>query len=332
MSRTARVTVLLASLALLLVAADTVAWWVLTGRMLQAFADWQQLRVAEGVAVMTGPPARAGWPFWAEVILPDVTLATDAIGQPDALGWQTAQLRLVYAPWHPAQVDMQLDGPQTLRFGSARPVMLTTAQVRAHLPLDASGQAQGVVITGRGLSLPLPGGLVGIDALTLRLRPTDVFLSATDATLPGRSLPFGGTIASLDLHIRFPAALPPWRDPASVLAAWRKNGQRVLVDDLALRWGPLDVRGSASLGLDAAMQPEGSGTVKLTGFMEGVEALARSGAITRNDARVAATLLGLVARPGAGEGAEADLPWTLQDRTLSVGAIPLLRIPALAVP
>ncbi len=73
------------------------------------------------------------------------------------------------------------------------------------------------------------------------------------------------------------------------------------MDDLALRWGTLDVRGHADLGLDAAMQPEGSAAVQMTGFAEVIDALARSGAITRNDARVAATLLGLMARPGAGD-------------------------------
>ena len=70
----------------------------------------------------------------------------------------------------------------------------------------------------------------------------------------------------------------------------------------------------------------------MTGFAEVTDALARSGAISRNDARVATTLLGLMARPGAGNVAEADLPFTLKDRTLSVGAIPVLKLRTLAVP
>ena len=311
---------------------DGVIWWLATARIATEVATWEQARRAEGNVVLTGPQSRAGWPFQAELILPMVTLATDTPGQPDAAAWQADKVRIVYSPWHPTTVDVLVDGKQTIRFGGAPPVALVVDPLDAHIPLDASGQAQGVVIRARAIAVPLAGGPVRIDALSVRVRQDDAFVSATAATLPGRSLPFGGTIQSLDLHARFTGPIPALRDPAAALAAWRDGGQRLLVDDLALRWGPLDVRGHASLGLDQALQPEGSGNIQLTGYAEVIEALARSGAVTRNDARVATTLLSLMARPGAGETAEADLPLTLKDRTLSVGAIPLLRLPALAVP
>ncbi len=332
MRRRARLPLLAAGVVLLLLAADTVAWWLATNRMEQEFAAWQQARTANGAVILAGPAQRGGWPLQAELFLAGVTLATDTPGRPDALAWQAGQVHLVLAPWTPYALTVQVDGDQTLRFGAAPPVTLASGPLDITVPLGASGQAEGVVVGAHALVIPVEGGPVRVDTLAVRLRQEDAFISVSGATLPGRNLPFGGTIQSLDLHARFTGPIPPLRDPAAALAAWRDGGQHLLIDDLALRWGPLDVHGHASLGLDAAMQPEGSAAIQMTGFAEVIDALARAGAITRNDARVATTLLGLMARPGAGNASEADLPLTLKDRTLLVGEIPLLRLPVLAVP
>ncbi len=332
MNRNARLVSLAATLLVLLLAADGAAWWWVTSRMAREAASWQQARAAEGSYIRVGAVERSGWPLRAELILHAVTLATDKPGAPDAAAWQANQVQLVWTPWRPWSVDALVDGEQTAQFGSAAPVGIAADPLDIRIPLDAAGQAQGVALRAQHLVLPLEGGPVQIGSVALRLRQSDVFLSAEAATLPAGKLPFGGTIQSLALHARFTGPVPPLHDPQAALAAWRDAGQTLLIDDLALRWGPLDLRGHASIGLDAAMQPEGSAAVQMTGFAEVIDALARSGAITRNDARVAQTLLGLMARPGAGDVKEADLPLTLKDRTLSVGAIPLLRLRALAIP
>ena len=314
---------------------DTVGWWWITRRIEQEVAVWQQDRRAEGMAVSAGQPSRAGWPLKAELLLPAVTVASVHTGQSDNLAWQAEQVRLVFAPWRPTKLDVLVDGRQTVSVGVMPPVNITADRLDLTVPLSLSGQAQGFMVTGQNIALPLERGPVSVDRLSVRLRADDVFISLTGAALPGRSLPFGGAVRSLDIHARSTGALPPLQDPAAGLTLWRDQGSRLLLDDLALVWGPLDVHGHASLGLDAALQPEGSGEVQMTGFVEVTEALARSGAISRNDARVASTLLGLLAKPGAGgpgRAAEVDLPLTLRDRTLSAGAIPLMRIPALAWP
>ena len=332
MSRKLRLTTVFTGLAITLLAAATVAWWLATNRMKAEFDAWQQARIADGVTITTGPASRGGWPLEAELLLPNVTIATDTPGQADAIAWSASQLRLTYAPWHPLTVHVLVDGDQTLRFGAAPPVGTTVDRLDVVIPLGAAGQAEGVTAELRGASIPLPGGPARIGSASIQVRDADAFLSASALTISGRSLPFGGTIQSLDLHARSTGPIPPLRDPAAALAAWRDRSQRVLIDGLALQWGPLDVRGHASLGLDAALQPEGTADVQLTGFAEVADALARSGAISRNDARVATTLLGLMARPGAGNVSEADLPLILKDRTLSVGAIPVLKLPPMVIP
>ena len=332
MSSKSRLSIIVAGVVALVLAVDTAAWWFVTDRMQVEVAAWRQARIAEGAVVALGTPQRSGWPFEAVLTLPTVTLATDTPGQADAIAWRSEQVHLVYAPWQPETLNLMVDGSQALRFGEAAPVAVSVGQLDAHIPLNLAGQAQGIVVAARELSVPTPRGSIRLGSVSVRLRQTDAFVSATDATLPGWSLPFGGTIASLDFHARASGPIPDLRDLSAALTAWRDHGQTLAIDDLALHWGPLDVRGHASLRLDAAMQPEGSAAVQLTGFTEVLEALARSGAITRNDERVASTLLSLMARPGASDVAEADLPLTLKDRTLSVGMIPLLRVPPVFLP
>jgi hypothetical protein len=332
MSRNTRLSVAVAGVVAVVLAIDTGGWWVITNRMEAEVADWKQAQTAAGFVVQAGAVRRGGWPFDAELILPAVTVATDTPGEPDSVAWQCDALRLVYAPWLPETLTFLVEGKQAVRLGAAAPVDVSVGRLDAHLPLNAAGQAEGFVAAARDVAVPVSDGPLRIGALSVRVRQLDAFVSASDTTVPGPTLPFGGTIASLDFHVRASGPIPLRRDVASALAVWRDHGLTLAIDDLILRWGPLDLRGSASLGLDGAMQPAGSAQVQLTGFMEVIEALARSGSISRNDARVAGTLFGLMSRPGASDVAEADLPLTLKDRTLLVGAIPVARLPVVVWP
>ena len=331
MRRRTRVLTGLAGLAIVLLAADTGAWWPAPTPMDPETAAWQHDQIAAGSIVRSDPPERTGWPFEAVLLFPGVTLATDEPGQTDAVAWQAGAVSLVLAPWHYATLDLRVAGVQTLRFGPAAPVTVQAEPLDIHIPLGPAGEAQGVVIGAQGVAVPLAAGTLQIERLSLRVRQQDAFVSLTNMTVPVHNLAFGETVQSLGLHARVTGPLPPLQDPAAALAAWRNSGQRLLIDDLALRWGKLTVQGHGSLGLDPALQPEGSGAVQITGYGDALDTLARSGAITRNDARVATTLLSLVARTGD-NGPEADLPLSLQDRTVSAGAIPVLRLPFLAVP
>ena len=295
-------------------------------------AAWQREQTAAGYTVTAGPPVRSGWPLRAMLIIPGVAVATGAPESAGRVAWQGGEARLVYVPWHPTQVNVVLDGAQTVQFGSAPPLAISVESLDVVVPLDQSGQADGIVATARHAAFPLPGGPLGIDALWIRLGASDVHLSLSAVAIPGRPLPLGPTIGSIDLHAHSTVPLPTLRDPAAAAAAWRDSGGQMVVGDIAVGWGPLDVRGSATLGLDSALQPTGNGSVRVTGFTEAIEALARAGTISRNDGRVASTLLGLMSHTGSDGVAQADLPFSLRNGLLSAGAIPLAKLPPLALP
>jgi hypothetical protein len=332
MSRLARLGLIAVIAAAALLIIDTVAWWLVTARVQSEAASWQQSRIAAGYQVTAGAPVRAGWPLRAEAIFPAVEIATGTAGSPDRVAWQAGEARLVYAPWHPAQVTIVLDGTQTVQFGTQPAIAVGVQSLGVVVPLNAAGQADSVVVVARHLQCPLPSGTASIDSLWVKLGAADVHLSLSAITLPGKALPFGLTIGSVDLQARSTIPLPALRDPAAAAAAWRDSGGQLVISEIALGWGPLDVHGTAMLSLDRALQPVGNGTIRMTGYAQATEALLRDGVITRNDARVASTLLGLLSHPGEDGVPQADLPFSLRDGLLSTGAIPLMKLPPLALP
>jgi hypothetical protein len=332
MNRLLRLGLIAAIAVATLLVIDTVAWWLVTSRMQSEAAAWQQARIAAGYEVTAGAPVRAGWPLRAEVILPAVGIATGTSGSPDRVAWQAGEARLVYAPWSPAQVTLVIDGPQTIQFGTHPAIAVGVQSLGVVVPLNAAGQADGVVVVARQLQCPLPNGTAGIDSLWVKLSAAELHISLSAITLPGKALPFGLTIGSVDLHARSTIPLSPVQDPAAAAAAWRDSGGQLVISEFALGWGPLDVHGTAMLSLDRALQPVGNGTIRMTGYTPATEALVRDGMITRNDARVARTLLGLLSHTGEDGVPQADLPFSLRDGLLSTGAIPLIKLPPLALP
>ena len=127
------------------------------------------------------------------------------------------------------------------------------------------------------------------------------------------------------------AAAPP--SAAAQAIGWRDDGGRVVLSRVQAAWGPLDVTGSASLTLDDLLQPAGSAELRLTGWSEALDAMVAGGTMPGGVAVAARAVLGLMARtPEGGGPSVVALPLLLQERTLSAGHIPLLRLPALAWP
>jgi hypothetical protein len=98
-------------------------------------------------------------------------------------------------------------------------------------------------------------------------------------------------------------------------------------------WGPLNLDGSATVALDEHMQPMGAGTARIAGYAATLDALVATHVINARAALAAKAVLGLMARTPADGGAPVvEVPLTLQDGALSVGRIPLGRMPELSWP
>jgi hypothetical protein len=307
-----------------LILADTAAWFWATGRMVTAWDAWRSQMAVQGVTVQAGPPARGGWPFAAELLLPGIGIDNGVAA------WRADSVRLDLSLLHPMTLAIDVDGPQTIRVDGLPPITVTARGVTAAIPLNNPGQ---INFEAHSIATTLAGGSLQISVLAGRFDPAGLEIAASQLTLPNAGLPFGGAIERASARLRMVGKLPSAADiphPAAAAADWARAGGQVVVDDATLVWGPLDAQGHFSAGLDPALQPTGSGSLHMSGYHAAIDALVRAGTIGRNAARVATTVLDMMATNT--DPAVVDIPLTLRGGTVAMGAIPLVRFAPVAWP
>ncbi len=310
---------------ILLLLTDSAAWFWATSRMLREWETWRTQAAAQGLQVQSAPPVRAGWPFRADIVL---GAASAGFG---LATWRADIVRLSLSAFHPMSLGVTAEGSQSLRFDGLPPITITAHGLSAVVPLDDPGR---VMFEGHSITAGLEGGTLEIGVLAGRVDPAGLEFAMSHLMVPAAGLPFGGAIdrASARLHATVPLVptSPIQQDPARAAAAWASAGGQIVVDDAALVWGPPDAQGHGTAGLDEGLQPTATGTLHVTGYHEAIDALVRAGTIGRNAARVSTTVLDMMAT--STDPATVNVPWTLKNGTLAMGAIPLARIPPLTWP
>ncbi len=324
----------LAAILLLLLLVPPVAWLVAERRLSAGLDAWIADRTADGWVVRHGPATRSGFPLQAGLVLTDIALARARGPLAGGLGWTAATLELVLRPLSPSTLLLRPDGAQQLRLGMLPPLELESHDARIAVPLAASPDAR---ITATASALRLAGAGTTAAAGTLSLDLTlhsaarrgeaAVRFAATDASVSG--LPGALSSLALDGAIEGAVGDPNDASPAVLASAWRDHGGRLVLQDIAARWGGLAATGSATLSLDAALQPRATGTVRLSGYADGLDRLAAAGTIGQGTARATKAVLGLMAQHDDDGSASVELPLRWQDGVLLAGRIPLLRTPPL---
>jgi hypothetical protein len=339
---------LLALVALMALGAGHALLWRAMANQLEAgWQSWVQLRRAQGWQVAHAPPVRGGWPFSATLTLDRLRLEGAATTVPGGLGFtaQRAVLR-VELPWLD-RLQVDLPGQQRLRLGPTE-YPFTADRLTAILPLERDTPPASAELLAERLRIGTPAGGVEMARASLAVSGSS---SATDTeaalaltlsaggvdlppAAPGDPLArFGRRIETVSADLALSGPLPGGRAPAPRAEAWRDGGGTLELRTLALRWGPLGGAAAATLAFDDTLQPMGAGTLRLVGAADALDALAEAGLIGRRAALTARGLLPLVSRPSAETGApEIEVPLTLEDRTLSLARIPVMRIPLLAWP
>jgi hypothetical protein len=329
--------------ALLAAAGHALLWLWLCGRLEAGFAAWAAARGAEGWRVEHGPPRRGGWPFAAALALPEFRLRGGAGLLPGGVDWWAEALTLRVAPPRLDRLALEAPGRHRLRVGEAAALAFTAGRLDAALPLGSGtdGPDEGAA-TAQRLRFGAPGGAVEVAAASLDFdaRPAGKGVgTALRASAAGVALPPGlpgtdrlGRVVDrigLDLALTGPA-IPPGGAPARRAAAWRNGGGALDVRALDARWGEAAASASATLALDAALQPAGTGVLRLAGGEALLDAAGSAGLLSPLNAVAARFALSALSRaPPEGGPPRAELPLALQDRTLRLGPVSLGRLPAL---
>ena len=224
--------------------------------------------------------------------------------------------------------------PGTLPRGASRPRALparSTSTIAALLRGFTLALQQPDVTLPDGTALASAAATVMLDQP--ETPPTDFNMPLARVTLDLRSmaLPPGTRLVtddavealSFDATIKGPMPLAPLKD---ALTAWRDAGGAVELNSFAFAQGPLAVTGNATLALDAALQPEGAGTITTTGLSEALEILIRDGLVPADRALIARATAKALEKPGLDGRLQATVGLSLQNRTVSFGPVPLLAL------
>ncbi len=327
-------------LATVLVGCDTLLWFRLERELDHRLDRFIRSARAAGWHVSVRAGSRGGWPLAATLTLRQPSLRYRTSG-PDgawAFAWSGQAVTLSLSPWRPAQTTVLAIGTQSLSSvpdaGLPMPLRFWGARIALRLPEHDAGRPDRIALEAEALHVALPGAgpddVVEVAAAAGRLRwpadrepgPATLSLSLRQVALPialGR--PEGRVVQHARLELGLDDATP------GPLPRRLRPGAAIRLGEASLDWDG----NRAALSGKAVLLSDGtaSGTFRLSVDDAGrMLAKLRDNGLLSPGATVAAqAVAGLVGGPG--NNATLHLPLQLHAGTLSLGEIPLLRLPRL---
>jgi hypothetical protein len=290
---------------------------------------------AHGRTAGCGTQAIAGFPLSLDVQCSDAKLAgTD-------LSADLGQIGVTAPLYYPGHVEANLTAPLTLNapgLGLAITASWSAARARADVGLDglsgASAHLAALTLEQSGDSVRLPFRKVSADEAEIVAAPgeTDDYrlaVSARDVVIEpasGQKLPV--LAGAVDLSaLKFGRSLGT--DPAQAIHTWIGKGGAIDLTRLTLFLGPASVSASGPLTLAPDGLLSGTLTVRLVGLdqlpdiLEGIKPGSRD-----RVAQFVATVSAFTKAVKTEEGEARETVLTIKDGTVSVGLIPVGKIPA----
>lgn len=339
----------------LLLAADTLAWLQMQQLLDRRLRLLVQDAARSGWVLAAAGERRGGWPLAARL-----TLAAPRAHGADALfpggvTWSGERVSATLSLLHPRRVAFSAAGIQTLSAGGARKLgdslRFRSVASDLHLPAGTRDGVGQLSFEATGLRLALPGagpdGVVAVAGLQGRLRWTPQALALTLALRGiepprGTAVPAGSAIPAAALELSLIGSAGGGGGLAARLRDWRAGGGRLLLRQATIDWKDAGIEAAGHVALDGNLQPDGGFTVQVTGADAMLDRLAQSGRLDPSAVAAVRAVLGLISaardeppdrppgRPSAkAVGRPLQLPLTLHGGLLSLGQIPLLRIPDL---
>ncbi len=326
-----RLIILTAAVLVVLLAGSFLAWRWAVGEMQAQLVQWESAQQAHGWTIRHAPPESGGWPLAATLALPEFAAIGPAL--PGGVAWRAGRVTLRVSLLQPALAVASVSGAQQVQMAGQKPLGFIADRFEVSVPISAKPEAAG--LDARGVHID-GGATIGLlegqitqqaEAGAVRLRMTAEAIDFPPP--PAAQPPLGGHIASASGEAEITGPQPqPGMTPAQSAAAWQQAGGEIKLTRMAAGWGPLGLSGTGALSLDPQLQPALTAKLHLVGYEAALQAMAAAHVITPNAARAAAAVLSLLATVPDGGGPPAvDAPVTVAGRTLSMGRIPLLKLP-----
>jgi hypothetical protein len=346
--------VIFAALVLVTVLAGYAAYWHAAANTLaQGIERWTAERRAEGYEIAYGAPDIGGFPFRLEA-----RLDTPMIAAPPGRRtwrWQGPAVLLLHArPWAPLDAEASAPGRHDIEISSgegARRYVLDATTATGLASFGTDGRLSEATIALTDLLATEEGAedrTLLAEAATVHAAPGAANPDHTQPSLefsialaglvlpPDAATPLGRDLQKLEVDGAVMGRIPgntPGGDTTlrDALAIWRDDGGTLELTRVVGYWGPLELTGSATFALDAALQPIGAMSATIAGHEATIDAMVAAGTVTPRDGSLAKILLAVLSKPSPVDGQpELTAPLTLQDGHLWVGPAKLLRLPVIA--
>ncbi len=325
-------------LAALLVGGDTLLWFRLEREMDHRLDRFIREARAAGWHVSARNGGRGGWPLAATLTLREPALRFREPG-PDrllALAWSGEAVMLSLSLWRPAQTTVVALGTQSLSIapnaGLPMPLRFWGARIALLLPEPGVKPTGRIALEAEALHVAPPGAgpddVVEVASASGQLRwtvggragPATLSLALREVALPvalGR--PEGRVVqrARLDASLDDQPRGPPTR--------WLRPGMAIRLGEASLDWDDDRAALSGKVVLSPDGTPSGAFSLSVDDAGRMLSKLRDNGLLSPGAMVAAQAVAGLVGDAGS---TRLHVPLQLHGGLLSLGEIPLLRLPA----
>jgi len=340
MRRSTRLALAIIGVLLVIAGGYTGYWFIIAGQIEHGIIAWAQSARADKIEISWQKLRITGFPETFRIELAAASLRDDALTPSPEL--RIPAVSATARPWDFA--DWQL----AAREGFDADIAAGHRHAAAKLSVQT---ADGVVSIARegGWTLWLKVRNASLEALSRILvnsadgwviAPTGparqhgepllmLAVSARQVTLPVGIEPFGDVIDEFDLGATVRGAIPNGRLPEAI-AAWRDAGGTIELDNLRLRWGPIDATASGTMALDQELQPIGAFSGGIEGYDQILTMLVQRGQLRADDASLARIALDMLAKARADGKPEIRTAFTIRNGQMFLGPARLGKAPRLS--
>jgi hypothetical protein len=320
----------------LLFAGYSAYWWMVAGRLSDGLDAWIAAERLAGLVIDTDRTPIGGYPFTFRATFRHPHVSGQLAGRP--IDWQGADVEAWLWPFGLRSLHLTTTGDHRVAIGADQ-AAIHVETLNAVLHFDPRGQVSGVAAESGAASITLPGNRAivfqsasasfagpamppqsdrdpllqfSLSAAALKL-PADVQLLTAN---PVDTLAVQGTVKG-------PMPQAPLRQ---ALASWRDAGGIVEISAFSAAQDPLAVSGSATIALDADLQPIIAANLAAKGLGPTVDLLAQQKRIAGNDVMKAKLFIAATEQNAADGGKQVTSGLTIQNGFLYLGPFKVARI------
>lgn len=320
----------------LLLAGYSAYWWMMAARLEAGLDSWIAAQRQAGLSIDADRTAIGGYPFSFKTTFRHPHVSGTVAGQP--IDWQAEDVAAWVWPFDLRSLHLTTSGDHRLAVGSGQATVHTDA-LDVLLHFDTAGRVSSATVGSGAAIVGLPSSRAvafqsasaSFDAPAAapqsdRDALLQFALSATALKLPPDvELLTANPVDSLALKGTVKGPMPP-APLKQALAAWRDQGGIVDLTTFSAAQDPLSVSGSATVALDADLQPVIAANLAAKGLGPAVDLLAQQKRMKPNDVLKVKLFIAATEQNAPDGGKQVTSGITIQNGFLYLGPFKVARV------